>query len=114
MVYECTVTWYMLTHLTIFLVGYRLIDDIEHIGAALRAEEGAALRLVAGGLGPTSDDLTTEAVAAASEIGFPVVLKLAGDAIAHKTERGLVRVGVADAEAVRREAEDLLSRANKL
>lgn len=52
-----------------------------------------------------------EAARAASEIGYPVVLKLAGDAIAHKTERGLVRVGVADAAAVEREAADLLAAA---
>ncbi len=51
------------------------------------------------------------AVAAAREIGFPVVLKLAGDGIAHKTERRLVRVGVADEASVRAEAHDLLSRA---
>ena len=31
------------------------------------------------------------------EIGFPVVVKLCGDAIAHKTERGLVRLGLGDA-----------------
>lgn len=48
------------------------------------------------------------AAAAASEIGFPVVAKLNGDAIAHKTERGLVRLGLADAEAVRRAAAELL------
>ena len=35
------------------------------------------------------------AVAAAEAIGFPVVVKLCGDAIAHKTERGLVRLGLA-------------------
>ena len=34
------------------------------------------------------------AVIAASALGFPVVLKLNGDGIAHKTERGLVRLGV--------------------
>jgi acetyl-CoA synthetase (ADP-forming) len=34
------------------------------------------------------------AVAAAAAIGHPVVLKLGGDGIAHKTERGLVRLGV--------------------
>ena len=37
------------------------------------------------------------AVAAADAIGYPVVLKLNGDAIAHKTERGLVRLNLADA-----------------
>lgn len=52
-----------------------------------------------------------EAAAAATEIGFPVVLKLAGDGIAHKTERGLVRVGLADAAAVEREARVLLDAA---
>ena len=34
--------------------------------------------------------------------GLPVVAKLNGDAIAHKTERGLVRLSLADADAVRR------------
>lgn len=51
------------------------------------------------------------AAEAAAEIGFPVVLKLAGDGIAHKTERGLVRVGVADGTAALAEAQDLLDQA---
>jgi len=51
------------------------------------------------------------AVDAAREIGFPVVLKLCGDRIAHKTERSLVRVGLADADAVAAAARDLLDRA---
>ena len=50
------------------------------------------------------------AASAAAEIGFPVVLKLCGRAIAHKTERDLVRLGLASAEAVRAAAEDLLAR----
>ena len=37
------------------------------------------------------------AAAAADAIGYPVVAKLVGDAIAHKTERGLVRLGHAGA-----------------
>ncbi len=51
------------------------------------------------------------AALAASELGFPVVLKLAGEGIAHKTERKLVRVGLTDRDTVVREARDLLSRA---
>ena len=51
------------------------------------------------------------AAAAAERLGFPVVTKLCGDAIAHKTERGLVRLGLADADAVRRAAEELLAAA---
>lgn len=50
-----------------------------------------------------------EAVDAATEIGFPVVLKLNGDAIAHKTERGLVRLKLADADAVEAAALELLA-----
>jgi acetyl-CoA synthetase (ADP-forming) len=52
-----------------------------------------------------------EAVAAADELGFPVVLKLCGDAIAHKTERGLVRLGLGDEAAVRDAGDALLAAA---
>ena len=52
-----------------------------------------------------------EAVAAAGEIGFPVVVKLGGDAIAHKTERGLVRLGLGSADQVRDAAGALLAAA---
>ena len=51
------------------------------------------------------------AVAAAGELGFPVVLKLGGASIAHKTERGLVRLGLADDDAVADAARDLLAAA---
>ncbi len=52
-----------------------------------------------------------EAADAGTALGFPVVAKLAGDAIAHKTERGLVRLGLADADAVAAAAADLLAAA---
>ena len=52
-----------------------------------------------------------EAPRAADELGYPVVVKLCGDRIAHKTERGLVRLGLADADAVRSAAADLLAAA---
>lgn len=48
---------------------------------------------------------------AARAIGFPVVLKLNGDAIAHKTERGLVRLNLADAAVVEQAGTELLGRA---
>ncbi|MDQ1511047.1 MAG: hypothetical protein QOG50_2891, partial [Actinomycetota bacterium] len=49
------------------------------------------------------------AVVAADELTYPVVLKLCGDAIAHKTERGLVRLGLRDAAAVGDAAVQLLA-----
>jgi acetate---CoA ligase (ADP-forming) subunit beta len=51
------------------------------------------------------------AVVAAGEIGYPVVVKLGGDGIAHKTERGLVRLGLGSADQVRDGATELLAAA---
>lgn len=56
-------------------------------------------------------DSVDDAVAAATELGHPVVVKLGGDSIAHKTERGLVRLGLGDDDAVRAAATDLLAAA---
>ena len=50
-----------------------------------------------------------EAARAAGELGGPVVLKLCGDAIAHKTERNLVRLGLRGADAVREAGAELLA-----
>ncbi len=52
-----------------------------------------------------------EAVEAARALGFPVVVKLCGDAIAHKTERGLVRLRLGDEAAVEAAAAELLAAA---
>jgi len=51
------------------------------------------------------------AAAAAAELGFPVVAKLCGDSIAHKTERGLVKLRLGDASAVEGAAAELLAKA---
>jgi acetate---CoA ligase (ADP-forming) subunit beta len=48
------------------------------------------------------------AAEAADALGYPVVVKLNGDRIAHKTERGLVRLGLDDAHAVRKAGAELL------
>jgi acetyltransferase len=77
--------------------------------------EHASKRLLEGfGVPVARDRLAPDAeaaVAAARELGFPVVLKLCGDAIAHKTERDLVRLALSSPEAVRAAAGELLSRA---
>ena len=50
-----------------------------------------------------------EAAAAATELGYPVVAKLCGAGIAHKTERGLVRLALRDESSVRDAATALLA-----
>ena len=63
---------------------------------------------------PMSQELVVHdpqaAAEAAAQIGFPVVVKLCGNHIAHKTERDLVRLGLGDAEAVSQAAADLWDR----
>lgn len=52
-----------------------------------------------------------DAAAAAEQMGYPVVAKLNGDNIAHKTERGLVKLGLGSAEAVASATQTLLDAA---
>jgi acetyl-CoA synthetase (ADP-forming) len=52
-----------------------------------------------------------DAAAAADTLGYPVVVKLGGEGIAHKTERGLVRLGLGSAEHVHDAAGALLAAA---
>lgn len=53
-------------------------------------------------------DAADQAVDAARRIGFPVVLKGCGEAFPHKTELGLVAVGLSDANAVRANAHRMI------
>ena len=52
------------------------------------------------------------AVDASVAIGYPCVIKLCGDGIAHKTERNLVRLSLGNAGEVDRAAHELLAQAN--
>jgi len=58
-----------------------------------------------------SAETAQQAAQAAQNLGFPVAVKLCGDAIAHKTERGLVRLKLADAASVEAAANELLTAA---
>ncbi|MGK6320265.1 acetate--CoA ligase family protein [Sphingomonas sp. DT-204] len=78
------------------------------------SERGAKALLAEAGVAFPHERLATtpeEAVAAAEEIGLPVVLKICSPDIAHKTEVGGVLVGVKDADAVRDGTALLLERA---
>lgn len=50
-------------------------------------------------------------VGAAETLGYPVAAKLCGEKIAHKTERGLVRLSLGSAQDVRTAVSDLLAAA---
>jgi acetate---CoA ligase (ADP-forming) subunit beta len=64
---------------------------------------------------PFADERLVGDAAAAAEaaraVGLPVAVKLCGERIAHKTERGLVRLGLADPEAVAAAAQELFDAA---
>lgn len=84
-------------------------------GAGHTLSESSSKALLRGYGVPLADErevaTAADAVSAAQELGFPVVVKLCGDAIAHKTERGLVRLRLGDAAAVDTAAAELLSAA---
>ncbi len=82
-----------------------------------RLDEAAALGLmeaygipVAAGRLAGSD---AEAAAAAAEVGFPVALKVVAPGISHKSDVGCVRLGLADAGAVRQAHGEMLAAVRK-
>lgn len=85
------------------------------VGAGHTLSESSSKALLRGYGVPLADERevlsAADAVAAAMALGFPVVVKLCGDAIAHKTERGLVRLRLGDAAAVEAAAAELLAAA---
>lgn len=54
---------------------------------------------------------SAEAVKAAQEMGFPVVMKIASADITHKTEAGGVRLGIADAQQVSKTYDEIIANA---
>src|SRR5262249_31667715 len=54
-----------------------------------------------------------EAVKAAKQIGYPVVMKVSSPDLLHKTEVGVVKVGIDSAKDVRATYEELLRKAKK-
>ncbi|MFB7634007.1 acetate--CoA ligase family protein [Streptomyces sp. NPDC056149] len=68
------------------------------------SEHGAKQLLRAYGIRVPREQLVTSAAAAvraASQVGYPVVMKGSGPQLAHKTELGLVKVGLTSASQVR-------------
>jgi len=90
-----------------------------HVGAALRRlrtlDDVERFRLLRDVGVPAVDVLAVrsadEAIAAAERLGYPVAVKASGADVAHKTDRGLVRLGLAGAPAVKAAFEEIAARA---
>ncbi len=83
-------------------VTERLLREAAARGQQVLAEHEAKQVLAAYGLPVTREALVTrrdQLAPAAAAIGYPVALKASSPDIPHKTERGLVRLGLADEAA---------------
>jgi acyl-CoA synthetase (NDP forming) len=79
-------------------------------GGGVLDADGSRELLASFGVPITAERVTTDAddaVAAATSIGFPVALKIASADIPHKSDEGLVRLGLTDADGVRRAHDEL-------
>ncbi|MET1000397.1 MAG: acetate--CoA ligase family protein [Acidimicrobiia bacterium] len=91
-----------------------LLSDLTS-GEAL-SEWGSKHLLKAYGIKSSRDELCSSAAAAvraATAIGYPVVMKVASPDLLHKSDAGLVRVGVDSAKAVRVTYDELLRAATR-
>ncbi len=89
------------------------IADARADGRTLLTEVESKQLLHDAGIAVTQARLTAsadEAVAAAEEIGFPVVLKIVSGEIAHKSDVGGVALDLADADAVREGYETMIAK----
>lgn len=98
-----------------FAVVHASTDDPDGSGVApvtALSEYDAKVRLAEHGVPVSREhivDTPAEAASAARAIGFPVVVKLCGAEILHKTELGGVRLNLGDAAAVEQAATELLA-----
>jgi acyl-CoA synthetase (NDP forming) len=93
----------------------RETSDLLLRGRSLSEYESKQL-LTAYGIPVTDDRLVSsagEAARAASSIGYPVVMKVSSPDLLHKSDLGLVRVGVTSAADVKRAYRELLDGAQK-
>lgn len=97
--------------------GSRRADLTGHDGRAPARswDEVRTKELLCGQGIPTVDERAvsdaTGAAAAADELGYPVVVKFLSAQVAHKSDLGLVALGLTDAASVRAAAEDMFVRA---
>lgn len=94
-------------------VTARLLDGA---GSEVLTEREAKAVLAAYGVPVVRETLATDveaAVAAAEAAGYPVVLKVESPALPHKTEAGVIRLGLRDAKAVRAAFAEVVANAGR-
>lgn len=77
----------------------RILEEARRRGDRTLSEYDSKRILACYGIPVTREELVTdlkEAIKAASSIGFPVVLKACSPQVTHKTEKGLIEVGIRD------------------
>lgn len=90
----------------------KIISEAVEQGREALTEYEAKEFLMEIGLPVTKQILTTsedEAIAAANELGFPVVMKIMAEDIVHKSDVGGVKVGIKDEDAVPDSFKELMS-----
>ncbi len=91
-----------------------LLEEAEPGGAL--SEYTSKQLLAAYGIKSSKDELCTsaaQAVRAAANLGYPVVMKISSPDLLHKSDLGLVKVGVATAKDVRATFEEIWAKAEK-
>jgi acetyl-CoA synthetase (ADP-forming) len=93
----------------------KIIDDALKEGRSRLSEYESKLVLASYGLPVTSERLAenhTELNTAAAKIGYPLVIKASSHGIAHKTEKGLIRVDVRNDEEAKIAFDEILEAMN--
>jgi acyl-CoA synthetase (NDP forming) len=91
-----------------------ILAEAKASGGGALSEHQSKRLLATYGITASRDELAADAdaaVAAAESIGFPVVMKISSPDLLHKSDLGLVKVGVADAGAVRATFTDFIAKA---
>jgi acetyltransferase len=92
----------------------RTVARLRSLGRATLSESESKHLIASWGIPVTQEvrvDSAEAAVEAAQRLGYPVVLKVDSPDILHKTEAGVVRLGIRDAAQVRTAYADILARA---
>jgi acetyl-CoA synthetase (ADP-forming) len=90
----------------------KIIEEALKKGATTLSEHESKLLLAEYGVNVTQEKVVSvedDAIAAASEIGYPVVLKGSGEELSHKTEMDLIALNMRDENDVREAFKKLTS-----